>query len=100
VVCGDRQGRDPRASPRRRRTPDARLDDDAARTISETRKYLDDADELLRTEKTAVDFFNAGIQRYSDHMGRTVLWVAANALYGVREHPGDDIRQILVTSWL
>jgi glyoxylase-like metal-dependent hydrolase (beta-lactamase superfamily II) len=78
----------------------ARLDDDAARTISETRQYLDDADELLRTEKTAVDFFNAEIQRYPDHMGRTVLWVAATALYGVREHPGDDIRQILVASWL
>jgi hypothetical protein len=32
-------------------------DDDAKRVIAETRQYLDDADELLETEKTAVDFF-------------------------------------------
>jgi hypothetical protein len=54
-----------------------RLHDDAARTIVETRQYLDDADELLRTEKTAVDFFNAKIERYPDHLGRTVLWAGA-----------------------
>ena len=30
------------------------LDDDAGRTIAETRRYLDDADELLQTESTAV----------------------------------------------
>ena len=47
------------------------LDDDAGRTIAETRQYLDDADELLRTENTAVDFFNAKIERYPDHLGRT-----------------------------
>ena len=29
---------------------DRQLDDDAERTIAETRQYLDDADELLRTE--------------------------------------------------
>ena len=45
------------------------LDDDAERTIAETRQYLDDADELLRTETTAVDFFNAKIERYPDHLG-------------------------------
>ncbi len=76
------------------------LDDDAARTIAETRQYLDDADELLRTENTAVDFFNAKIERYPDHLGRTVLWAGARTLYGVREHPEEDIRQIMVTSWL
>jgi glyoxylase-like metal-dependent hydrolase (beta-lactamase superfamily II) len=32
------------------------LDDDAARTIAETRQYLDNADGLLRTESTAVGF--------------------------------------------
>jgi glyoxylase-like metal-dependent hydrolase (beta-lactamase superfamily II) len=47
------------------------LDDDAERTIAETRRYLDDADELLRTHTTAVDFFNAEIERYPDHLGRT-----------------------------
>jgi hypothetical protein len=48
------------------------LDDDAARTIAETRQYLDDAEELLQTETTAVGFFNAKIARYPDHLGRTV----------------------------
>jgi glyoxylase-like metal-dependent hydrolase (beta-lactamase superfamily II) len=76
------------------------LDDDAARTIAETRQYLDDAEELLRTEKTAVDFFNAKIERYPNHLGRTVLWAGVQTLYGPREHPGEDIRQIIVSSWL
>jgi glyoxylase-like metal-dependent hydrolase (beta-lactamase superfamily II) len=76
------------------------LDDDAARTIAETRGYLDDADELLRTERTAVDFFNAKIARYPNHLARTVLWASAAGLYGVREHPTDDVGQILATAWL
>ena len=76
------------------------LDDDAGRTIAETRRYLDDADELLRTESTAVGFFNAKIERYPNHLGRTVLWVSARALYGVREHPREDAGQIILTSWL
>jgi glyoxylase-like metal-dependent hydrolase (beta-lactamase superfamily II) len=76
------------------------LDDDAERTIAETRRYLDDADELLRTETAAVDFFNAEIERYPDHLGRTVLWAGARALYGVREHPEEDIGQIVLTAWL
>ena len=76
------------------------LDDDAERTIAETRQYLDDADELLRTENTAVDFFNAKIERYTNHLARTVLWASASALYGVREHPGEDVGQILVAGWL
>jgi glyoxylase-like metal-dependent hydrolase (beta-lactamase superfamily II) len=77
-----------------------RLDDDAQRTIAQTRQYLDDADELLRTEKTAVDFFNAKIERYPSLLARTVLWASASALYGVREHPGKDVGQILVAGWL
>ena len=76
------------------------LDDDAERTISETRQYLDDADELLRTENTAVGFFNAKIERYPGHLGRTVLWVGTSVLYGVREHPEQDIAQITLASWL
>jgi glyoxylase-like metal-dependent hydrolase (beta-lactamase superfamily II) len=76
------------------------LDDDAERTISETRQYLDDADELLRTEHTAVDFFNAKIERYPNHLARTVLWAGASAIYGVREHPEEDVGQILVAGWL
>jgi len=77
-----------------------RLDDDAGRTIAETRQYLDDADELLRTENSAVDFFNAKIERYPNHLARMVLWASASALYGVREHPGEDVGQILVAGWL
>jgi glyoxylase-like metal-dependent hydrolase (beta-lactamase superfamily II) len=76
------------------------LDDNAERTIAETRQYLDDADELLRDENTAVDFFNTMIERYPNHLGRTVLWAGASAVYGVREHPGDDVGQILVAGWL
>jgi glyoxylase-like metal-dependent hydrolase (beta-lactamase superfamily II) len=76
------------------------LDDDAERTIAETRQYLDDADDLLRTESNAVDFFNAKIERYPNHLGRTVLWAGASTLYGVREHPEEDIGRIILTSWL
>jgi glyoxylase-like metal-dependent hydrolase (beta-lactamase superfamily II) len=75
------------------------LDDDAKRTIAETRQYLDDAEELLRTENTAVDFFSAKIERYPNHLGRFVLWVGASVLYGIREHPDQDIPQIVLASW-
>jgi glyoxylase-like metal-dependent hydrolase (beta-lactamase superfamily II) len=76
------------------------LDDDAARQIAETRQYLDDAEELLRTETTAVAFFNAKIERYPDHLGRYVLWAGARGLYGVREHADGDVAQTLLRSWL
>ena len=76
------------------------LDDDAGRTIAETRQYLDDADDLLKTQPTAVGFFNAKIERYPSHLARTVLWAGASAIYGLREHPGADIGQILVAGWL
>ena len=77
-----------------------KLDDDAGRTIAETRQYLDDADELLRTENTAVGFFNAKIERYPDHLARTVLWAGASAIYGLRKYPGGYVGQILVAGWL
>jgi glyoxylase-like metal-dependent hydrolase (beta-lactamase superfamily II) len=76
------------------------LDDGAARTIAETRRYLDDADEFLRTERTAVDFFTAEIERYPAHLGRTVLWTSAKVLYDVRDHPEKDVNAILVAGWL
>jgi glyoxylase-like metal-dependent hydrolase (beta-lactamase superfamily II) len=76
------------------------LDDDAERTIAETRRYLDDAEELLRTRTTAVDFFDAELERYPNHLGRTVLWVGASVVYGVREHPDQDVRQIIVAAWM
>jgi glyoxylase-like metal-dependent hydrolase (beta-lactamase superfamily II) len=76
------------------------LDDDAERTIAETRQYLDDADELLQTEDTAVDFFNAMVDRYPNHLARTVLWAGASAIYGVRDHPEADVGPILVAGWM
>jgi glyoxylase-like metal-dependent hydrolase (beta-lactamase superfamily II) len=76
------------------------LDDDAARTIAETRAYLDDAEQLLASEATALDFFNAKIERYPAHLGRTVLWVGASVLYGAREDPDRDLRELVVASWL
>ena len=76
------------------------LDDDAKRTIEQTRQYLDDADELLRTENTALGYFNAKIEGYPDYLGRLILWVTARALYGVREHPEGNAAQIILNSWL
>ena len=76
------------------------LDDDAKRTIAETRQYLEDAEELLRTENTAVDFFNAKIERYPNHLGRFVLWAGASVLYGIREHPDQDLAQVILGAWL
>jgi glyoxylase-like metal-dependent hydrolase (beta-lactamase superfamily II) len=75
-------------------------DDDAERTIAETRQYLDDAEELLRSEATAVDFFNATIERYPNHVGRTILWAGASAIYGVREQPDGDVAQIIGAGFL
>jgi glyoxylase-like metal-dependent hydrolase (beta-lactamase superfamily II) len=76
------------------------LDDDAARTIAETRRYLDDAEELLRTQHSALDFFNAELERYPAHLGRLILWIGASALYGRREHPERDYGQIVLSAWL
>jgi glyoxylase-like metal-dependent hydrolase (beta-lactamase superfamily II) len=76
------------------------FDDDAERTIAETRRYLDDAEALLQTENTAVDFFNAELERYPSHLGRTVMWIGASVVYGVREHPEEDVRKIIVAAWL
>jgi len=79
---------------------DKSLDDDASRTIAQTREYLDDAEKLLDAESTAVDFFNAKIERYPDHLGRYVLWVSAQTLYGAREHPEEPVARIALSSWL
>jgi glyoxylase-like metal-dependent hydrolase (beta-lactamase superfamily II) len=76
------------------------LDDDAKRTIEQTRQYLDDADVLLRTETTALGYFNAKIGRYPDYLGQLILWVTARALYGVREHPGENPGPVILSSWL
>ncbi|GAA4244758.1 MBL fold metallo-hydrolase [Dactylosporangium darangshiense] len=77
-----------------------KLDDDAARTIAGTREYLDVAEAALNTEKTAVDYFNAMVARYPDHLGRTVLWATAQAVFGIREHPGEDPIPFIAGGWL
>jgi glyoxylase-like metal-dependent hydrolase (beta-lactamase superfamily II) len=76
------------------------LDDDASCTIAETWQYLDDADELLETKPTAIEFFEAKIERYPNHLGRTVLWAGACGLYGVREHPEQDVAEVVLKAWL
>jgi glyoxylase-like metal-dependent hydrolase (beta-lactamase superfamily II) len=58
------------------------LEDEAERVIRETRGYLDAVDELLPKCSTAVDFFNAMVDRYPNRrLGRTTLWAGARVLY-------------------
>jgi glyoxylase-like metal-dependent hydrolase (beta-lactamase superfamily II) len=57
------------------------LDDTAARAISQTRDYLDSADELLAQHATALGFFNAMLERYPDRLNPGALWMGATALY-------------------
>jgi glyoxylase-like metal-dependent hydrolase (beta-lactamase superfamily II) len=74
------------------------LDDDAARLIADTRRYLDDADTFLASQDNPIDFFTAMITRHPDrHLGATVLWVGARALYLARE--GGDPQLNLVAAW-
>ena len=79
---------------------DGARDDDAARTIAETRGYLDAAEQVLSTKTNAVGYFNAMIERYPDHLGRTVLWATAQGMYGIRENPGQDPVQYIAGGWL
>ncbi|MFJ3307403.1 MBL fold metallo-hydrolase [Streptomyces sp. NPDC086549] len=74
------------------------LDDDAARLIAETRRYLDDAEAALATQETPVAFFHAMLERYPERLGATVLWVSSRGLYPARE--GGDPWQNLVAAWL
>jgi len=49
-----------------------------------------DQPQLFHTQKTAVDYFNAMVERYPDRLGRTVLWATDQAVYGIRENLGED----------
>jgi len=51
------------------------------RGLSQTREYLDSADELLSQHTTALDFFNAMLERYPDRLNPGALWIGATALY-------------------
>ncbi|MGY4979311.1 MBL fold metallo-hydrolase [Streptomyces sp. 900105755] len=56
-------------------------DDDAERQIFGTRRYLNDAEELLKVEPTAQGFYEAMARRYPDHLNRSSLWGSGQALY-------------------
>jgi hypothetical protein len=76
-------------------------DDDAAvRQLTATRRYLDDAEIALKTETSALDYFNHMIQLYPDYAGQLILWAGAGAQYGVREHPAADRAKIVAAAWL
>lgn len=57
------------------------LDDDAERTIRETREYLRSAATLLTEQTTALDFFNAMLERFPTRLNPGALWGGATALY-------------------
>ncbi|WP_406408142.1 MBL fold metallo-hydrolase [Streptomyces sp. NBC_01643] len=57
------------------------LDDDATRTISETRQYLDTVDELLLQHDSALGFFNSVLERFPERLNPGALWGGAVALY-------------------
>lgn len=60
---------------------DERLDDDAVRTIAETRAYLDAAESLLEQHGSALAFFTAMLERFPDRLNPGALWGGAVALY-------------------
>jgi hypothetical protein len=47
--------------------------------------------QLRNAGSTAAEFYNTRTRRYLTDRGRVVLWAGASALYGVRDHPGDDV---------
>jgi glyoxylase-like metal-dependent hydrolase (beta-lactamase superfamily II) len=49
------------------------LDDDPA-TIEETRTYLQDAQHLSRTCKSALEFYNSMLELYPKRLNPTALW--------------------------
>lgn len=57
------------------------LDHDGIRPMVETRRYLDDVDELLERHSSAVEFFTAMRERHPDRLGVSTLWGSTMALY-------------------
>jgi glyoxylase-like metal-dependent hydrolase (beta-lactamase superfamily II) len=60
---------------------DSALDDDAVRTVAETRRYLHDARELLAVHDTAEGFFHAMLERHPSRLNAGALWNGASTLY-------------------
>ncbi|MEV6008636.1 hypothetical protein AB0M29_17695 [Streptomyces sp. NPDC051976] len=40
------------------------------------------------------------VERYPDHLGRTVLWATAQGVYGIRDNPSEDPVQFIAGGWL
>jgi hypothetical protein len=65
----------------RHRSQNKELDDDTHRTITQTRQYLHDAEQLLASNTTALDFFNAMLERHPHRLNPGALWSGAVTLY-------------------
>jgi glyoxylase-like metal-dependent hydrolase (beta-lactamase superfamily II) len=52
---------------------DKALPDDA-KTIEETRRYLQDAESLIPASHSALEFYNAMVQRHPDRLNPSALW--------------------------
>ncbi|HTE83800.1 MAG TPA: hypothetical protein VK821_03635 [Dehalococcoidia bacterium] len=57
------------------------LEDDP-RTIGETRRYLEDAERLIGSRHTALEFYNSMMELYPDRLNPSALWFwGAKALF-------------------
>ena len=55
---------------------------DDPKAIAETRRYLEDAERLIASSRTAREFYDAMIQRYPDRVNPSALWFwGAQALF-------------------
>jgi len=61
---------------------------------------IDEAEMALKTDTTALDYFNHLIGLHADYAGQLILWAGAGAQYGVRERPAEDRSKIVASAWL
>jgi hypothetical protein len=55
---------------------------DDPKAIAETRHYLEDAERLIGTSRTALEFYNAMLALYPDRLNPSALWFwGAKALF-------------------
>jgi hypothetical protein len=55
---------------------------DSPATIEQTRRYIRDADRLLKETGSQLEFFNAMCALYPEHLNPAVPWLTATALIG------------------
>ena len=60
---------------------DRTLPDDPS-TIEDTRRYLSDAERLIATSDTALEFFRAMLDLYPQRLNPGALWSGAQAIFG------------------